>query len=895
MVILFGRGSELERLDALLDGIAAHGTAVLVRGEPGIGKSAMLGAATRAAARRGLRVLSTTGLESTPQLPFAGLHELLRPVLDGVEDLPGPQRDALRGALGFGGTAGDLFLTALATLDLLADAAPLLIVVEDAHWLDRASAEVLAFVARRLEAEPVVLLAAIRDGFDTPFDASALAELRLARLAGPAAGELLDAGAPGLRPGVRRRLLAEAAGNPLALVELPLAPVAAGAFPAAWAPLTARLEQAFGARVAALPDVTRTLLLVTALNDADPLAEILAAGSAVAGRACTVEDLAPAVEACLVDVQGGRVRLRHPLMRSALRQRAAGGERSAVHAALVDVLTGRPNRQVWHRAAATAGPDERIAADLDTAADRAYQQGAVVAAVEALQRAAELSADGGAATARRLRAAEIAFELGRADLVDRLLAGVDPAGLTPAERARLVWVRGGFEEHSGDGARGVRSLVGYARTVLADGDGDLALTLLGAAGSASFWHDPGPDVRGDVVAAAEEVPVDAADPRIIGILAYAAPIDRGAAVIINLRRWAPDAGGDPLAARLLGNAGAAVGAYDLSLQFATAALGPLRAQGRLGFAARALIVQANAASHLANLGVAIPAAEEAGRRADETAQPHLSALALAFEARIAALRGEPDRLERLAGTAERENLRATLSVVVHARGLAALADGRPADAFPVLRRLYDPADPAHHVMHGCAAIGDLAEAAARSGQGDAIAAILATMERRALLTPAESLHTGLRHARAVLAPDDTAEARYEEALRAGPPGWPFVRARALLSYGEWLRRQRRVAESRTRLRTARELFDALGTGAWGDRARQELRASGESSRSRVPAARDQLSPQELQIVQLAAEGLTNREIGARLYLSHRTVSTVLHRVFPRLDVTSRADLGGLLL
>ncbi|WP_433605923.1 AAA family ATPase [Dactylosporangium sp. CA-139114] len=900
--ILVGRREESRRLDELLDGIAERGAAVLVRGEPGIGKSVLLATGARAAAGRGLRVLSAVGVESQPQLPFAGLRALLEPVLAGVADLPAPQRDALRCALGEPVAEGgpDLFLTALATLDLLAEAAagtPVLLLVEDAQWLDRASADVLAFVARRLEAEPVVLLAAIRDGFDTPFDAAGLAELRLERLDAAAAGELLDARAPGLRPGLRRRLLLEAAGNPLALVELPLAPVpaGAGAFPAAWLPLTARLEQAFGARVAALPAVTRTLLLVAALNDTDLLAEILAAGRLVAGRRCGPEDLGPAVAACLADIEpgGGRLHLRHPLMRSALRQRAGDAERSAVHAALVDVLAGQPNRQVWHRAAATPGPDEGIAADLDAAADRAYRQGAVVAAVAALQRAAELSLDVRAGIARRIRAAEIAFELGRQDLVDRLLDEVEPATLSTAERARLAWVRGGFREHAQEGRQGVRSLIGFAHSVLADGDTDLALMLLGAAGTAAFWNDPGPDVRGDVVEVAERMPIDPADARLVGILAYTAPIDRGAAVIDNLWLWAPDAGGDPLAARLLGNAAAAVGAFDLSLQFATAALGPLRAQGRLGFVARALITQANAAVQLANLGVAIPAAEEAGRRADETAQPHLAALAQATEAKIAALRGEPDRLERLAGAAERDSMAASLSVVVHARGLAALADGRPADAYDALARLFDPADPAHHVMHGCAAIGDLAEAAARSGQAEAVAGVMATMERRARLTPAESLHNGLRHARAVLAGDDVAEQRYEEALRADVPGWPFVRARALLAYGEWLRRQRRVAESRTRLRTARELFDALGTNAWSDRARQELRASGESSRSRTPAARDQLTPQELQIVQLAAEGLTNREIGQRLYLSHRTVSTVLHRVFPKLGVTSRSDLSRL--
>jgi DNA-binding CsgD family transcriptional regulator len=268
----------------------------------------------------------------------------------------------------------------------------------------------------------------------------------------------------------------------------------------------------------------------------------------------------------------------------------------------------------------------------------------------------------------------------------------------------------------------------------------------------------------------------------------------------------------------------------------------------------------------------------------------MQATAQVTQAMLAALRGEPDRCEALAAEAERAALAVTarpvLATVRHARGLAALGDGRHAEAYEQLCRMYDHADPAHHLALRCYAVGDLAEAAVRGGHRDAVAGVVAEMETVARATPSPALHAGLRYARAVLAADTDAEALFQEALRADLMRWPFARARVQLAYGGWLRRQRRSAESRGHLRAARETFDALGTIPWSERARQELRASGETSRRRTPHARDQLTPQELQIAQMAAEDLTNREIGERLYLSHRTVSSHLHRIFPKLGITA---------
>ncbi|MER6893336.1 LuxR C-terminal-related transcriptional regulator, partial [Amycolatopsis sp. NPDC000740] len=311
---------------------------------------------------------------------------------------------------------------------------------------------------------------------------------------------------------------------------------------------------------------------------------------------------------------------------------------------------------------------------------------------------------------------------------------------------------------------------------------------------------------------------------------------------------------------------------------------------------RALAVQAWSRVRLGDLAGAAPSAAEAVRLARETGQPFMGGLALAVQAEIAALRGDHKQATALADEAERAGLaagaRPVLATVQLARGLVGLSEGRYEDAFADLRRLLDPADPAYQLALRAYCVAELTEAAVRAGQTEAMREILAELEPLAASTSAPALHIGLRYARAVLAPKETAEDLFTAALQADLSGWPAERGRVHLAFGEWLRRQRRVVESRAHLRTARETFDALGLTAWAERARRELRSAGESSPNRSPDARDKLTPHELSIAQLAAEGLTNREIGQRLYLSHRTVGTHLHRIFPKLGVSSRAELAG---
>lgn len=891
---LVGREAELRLLGDLVGRVGDGGGAVVVRGEAGVGKSALLAAAGRLAAESDVRVLRTAGVEAEAQVPFAGLYQLLRPIVGQVAELPGPQRAAVSAA--FGGTDGaapDLFLIALGTLNLVAEAAvraPVLLVVEDVQWLDRASADVLAFVARRLDFEPVVLLAAVRDGFPTSFDGAGLPELNLGRLTGPEAATLLDTRAPGLRPAVRARVLSEAAGNPLALVELPfvVGQVDGGA---SWLPLTTRLAEAFAARVSGLPTATRLLLLVAALNDGDRWSEVLAAAVVAGGEELTVDDLTPAIDVRLVQADGERVWFRHPLMRSAMHQRASLGQRQRVHAALARVLDGEADRRAWHRAASTVGPDEDVAAELEAAAARARWRGGLEAAVFALERAARLSADAGLRGERLLRAAELAFELGREHLVVRLLRQTETIELSKRQRSRLAWIRDRFDDGIRDVAAGAWSLTELAKGVAADGDTGFALKLLWSAALRCFWGEPGQAARDAIVAVAERLPIDPRDGRLLAILAYAAPVERAAVVVDRLNWLAAHENTHSRAARLA-DAAILVGAFDLGVGFSATAIVALRSQGRLGLLARCLTAQALSAAHLGDLSVAIPAAEEASQLTRETAQPVMHATALVAQAMIAALRGEEDRAESLAAEAERVALPVAaspvLATVQHALGLAALGGGRNDEAYEHLRRLYDSADPAYHLMLRCYAVGDLVEASIHSGHS--VDVVVQEMAALASMSGSPVLHAGLRYARALLAPDADAEELFVAALRADLARWPFARARVQLAYGGWLRRQRRVAESREHLRTARDTFDALGIIPWAERARRELRAAGETSRRRLPDARDRLTPQELQIAQLAADGLTNREIGEKLYLSHRTISSHLHRIFPKLGITARAAL-----
>jgi DNA-binding CsgD family transcriptional regulator len=900
---LYGREHELKVVANLVGGLAeGAGGVLVVCGEAGIGKSALLAAAARLAADSGVRVLSATGIQAEARLPFAGLHQLLRPVLPLTERLPPLQRAGLLSAFGMadGEPAGE-FLIGLAALELISEAAsatPVLLAVDDAQWLDEPSCVVLGFVARRLAAEPAALLVAIRDGIASPFGDAGLPELPLAGLTEPAATALLDARVPGLDPALRDRLLAEAAGNPLALVELPKAMrpglSASRGLPPPLLPLTARLERAFAAQESELPAATRTVLLAAAADDGGGLPEVLAAASALTGTAVTADALLPAIAVGLAEIDETGLRFRHPLIRSAIYQTASVSQRRAAHAALAGLLDHHPDRRTWHRAAAVLGPDEQVAADLEAAAVRAERRGAVVMAVDAFRRAAQLSEDAPSRGRRLQRAAIKAFDSGHPELGEDLLRAAESLDLAADQRTWVAYVRETFTGGgTWSGATMVDSFVGLAERMRAAGHTGTALDALLSIAMRCYWGNPSERTRSAVIAAAEKLPLPDTDPALLLILASADPVRRGALVNARIEVISPD-DTDPAEMYFAGVAAGTVWSWDRSLPLLEAGVNGLRRQGRLGLLVQALVTQAWAALHSSRIPAAMSAADEAARLAPETGQGHWAHAARLVEALVAAASGNAEAAAVMTQESE-SGYRAigaapNLGLVLFARGRGAVVNQRYAEGLAYLRRILDSADPAHHPYVGTWGLGDLVEAAAHVGDLDAARAYLDQLESLAAATSGSLLVAAAAYARPLVADGDDAERLYQAALADGLANWPDYRARMLLRYGEWLRRQRRAAESRAPLREARDSFDALGLASLAERARLELRAAGESSSRRQPRPWDQLTPQELQIARMAADGMSNRDIGQQLYISHRTVSAHLYRIFPKLGITSRSQL-----
>ena len=744
------------------------------------------------------------------------------------------------------------------------------------------------------------MLVALRDGHDEEVGELGLPEYVLHRLPDPAASAILDTRAPDLEPALRARLLAAAAGNPLALVELPTAAADAKVGLIAGSPalpVTARLERAFAARLRDVPEETRSLLLIAAADDSEALGEILTAGEILLARPVAPSMLRPALEARLVWLVGTDLHFRHPLVRSAIYHDADLERRTAAHAALAELFAEQPDRRAWHRAAATIGRDDSVAEELEDVAWRAHRRGAVLQAATSLGRSAQMSVNRAERGRRLLRGAELAFQVGRADLVRAYVDEARQLNLSARDNARAGWLSEIFHDGvPGDGER-VLSLVELAEQAR-DDDLDLALTLLHAAALRSWWGDPGAAVRGRVVAAVEQLPVDQRDSRALVIVAMAEPIARNASVMAGVAQAAPLARDDAEVALRLGMASHAVGDFEQSMRILPLAIAPLRAHARLGLLTHAVGLFASSAVFACDWPIAFAAGADYEQLAGETNQLIWRAGAAVIQSSIAGVRGEVEHAEAFATEVERllSSNRSSdiLSVLQNARGFTALAAGRYEDAYAQLARVFNPNDPAFHYRERYCSVGNLAEAALHTGRQAETRALVAELETEAAPSTQRALLHGLHYARAILAGDDGAEVEFERALRAVGPRWVFTHARINLAYGAWLRRQHRAGDSRAPLRAARDAFDRLDIPAWGERARQELRASGETSRKRRPEAWDELSPQELQIATLAAGGLSNREIGQRLYLSHRTVASHLYRMFPKLGITSRGQLGRVL-
>jgi DNA-binding CsgD family transcriptional regulator len=898
---LIGRDAEAELIDAVVDQLPDRGGALLLRGEPGIGKSALLQRGRDRAGARGTRTLAAVGVESEAELAFAGLHQLLQPLLGRMQSLPQPQRRALEAAFGISGEVQpDPFNVAMAALQVLSDAAdatPIVLVVDDAHWLDQATMGVLTFVARRLESEPVALLAAVRTGYETRVERAHLPVLDLMRLDAAASGELLDGSAPDLHPVMRARVLAEAAGNPLALLELarsmPVAASAGDGLLPGLPTLTERLEQAFTARLGELPTASGVALLAAALDGRATLDEIVRSVAAFTSRPAAPSILQPPVAAGLVQLNDADVRFRHPLVRSAVRQSAAPGQVRRMYETLSEVIVD-PERRLWHRAAATDGPDEEIAAALEAHARAARGRGAVTAAAAALQRAAALSAEPQAKAERLVSAAEVAYDLGLVDDVRRLVAEAQRLNPEARDRARLAWLE---EVVSGEvwfESGATKTFVDIAEKIREGGETDLALRSLVPIAHRAWWTRTRRATREYLVRAAQGIGFPEDDPRVLAICALADPEVTGASVLHRVSRLRVRGDTDAESLMFIGIAAEKAGDFAAGARFLARATEGLREQVRLAALTQCLSHYAWATTHTGEWGTAAVAAAEAQSLAGDTRQLQYGVTAELVGTLVAALRGNaPDLDARLSDLEQRVLAMkggALIATAHLARGASALGEGRNEDAFEHLWPVFDESDPAFHRFMRWTATLDLVESALGSGQTERVSPIIAELESIAATARTPLLSAQVTCARPLLADADRVEELFSAALAEDLTSLPFLRARTLFSYGRWLRRQRHSADSRGPLRGSITLFDSLGATAWSRRARQELRASGETIGQRTPDVRDHLTAQELQIAQLASNGLSNREIGERLFLSPRTVGGHLYRLFPKLGVSGRAQL-----
>ncbi len=897
---LIGRDDEIARVDALLDRVRDRGGTLVIRGEPGIGKSALVDRARGRASSLGARTLATVGVESESELAFAGLHQLLAPIASRIEGLADPQRQALDAAFGIDDRVEpDPFRVALAAYRLISDAAdssPLLLIADDAQWLDRSSVDALTFIGRRLDNEPVALIAGLREGFSTALEEAGLPILDLDRLSASDSERLLGRVASALSPPARSRVLAEAAGNPLGLVELARAASEARdpveLLLPAQAALTGRLERAFGARLHGLGEDTRQMLLAAALDGRASIEEVLSAATRVCGNEVALSALDGAAERGVAQAHGSEVRFRHPLIRSAVVCAAPLAQRLAMYEALAAVVRD-PERRLWHRAASAVGHDDEVAAALEEQAKVVRRRGAVMVAAAALERAATLTADPRRKGDRLVRAAELVYDLGHIDLVSRLLREAESTEVGPLDATRVAWLQ---QMISGDvwvekGA--ARTFVTIADQLLAGGDPDAAMRSLVPIAHRCWWTRASDRTRQYVVDAAQGVGFPDDDPRLLAVIALANPELTAPSVRRRVGRLQAQEITDPVATMYVGIAAEKAGDFAAGSRFLARAVERLRSQSRLGMLTQALVHYAWAATYAGDWEAAEGAGAEAAILARDTRQPQYGLTAQLVGALAAAMRGREADLDAALSWPERAlaamNGGPLLAPAHLARGAAALSEGRHDDAFRALWPVFDENDPAFHRFMRWPVVLDLVEAGGGEHAAQ-VARVTDELEEIALRSEPPILCAGLVCARPLVSDDDHAEALFVAALGRESQGYPFLRARTLFSFGRWLRRHRRSADSRAPLRDAINLFDALGAMRWSERARNELRATGEKIGPRTPEGRDRLTAQELQIAELAAAGLSNREIGERLFLSHRTIGSHLYRIFPKLGITARAQL-----
>ncbi|MFF3689664.1 AAA family ATPase [Streptomyces sp. NPDC002187] len=876
--VLIGRQDEIRRLDTLLQAARqGRGGALVLRGEPGIGKSALLRHLDEAAT--GFLVMRASGAEFEMELPFAALHQLIAPVTGRLTALPAPHRKALEIAFGLDTGTPDPFLVGVASLGLLVETVrerPLLCVVDDAQWLDQASAKALAFLARRVSAESIALVFAAREP-------SRLLELddlpghSLQGLGESDARALLAAAirAP-LDERVRDRILAEARGNPLALVELPRTAGLAGMAGGFAQPdsVPGVIEQSFRSRLELLPPAARLLVTVAA---ADPIGDpgLLWRAAELLGI-----DAAAAAESVPLVEFGTRIRFSHPLARSAAYRAAAPEERRKAHEALAAVTdpVADPDRQAWHRAQASAGPDEQVAAELEASATRAQERGGVAAAAAFLERSAALTISPVQRAERVLAAVQAKLSVGAFDTAADLLTTVATDDPSQAARADLLRGRLSFVRRRGDEGPTAYLLRAAARLAATD-----------PAWSRECYLDA---IEMGLLLGGLDHVVEAARKA----SPSGEPESGAAAVLAGLISLVGD--GHPAAGEILrpvvGDADDEVWARRPSLGFmvatelwnfdalhgiATRAVAAGRESGSFHALPIALAMQATATVHTGDFGTAMELISEEEAIADATGAAPLVYPRL----HLAAMRGRrKDAVELFASVDHRMSLSVQWATAVLSNGLA---------DYPAALKAAKQAVEYGAVGTAGLALPELVEAAMRCGETEIAAAALASLQER---TQAGRHAWGLgveACARALVTEDESA---YQEAIGLLDDSALVVyRARVHLLYGEWLRRQGRRRDARSTLRLAHESLSDLGMEAFAERAAGELRATGEQARSRTSKASDQLTMQEVHIARLVADGATSKEVAAKLFLSPRTVDAHLRNIFRKLGLTSRRQLRDL--
>ena len=903
--VLLGRRGEcavLERLVAVVR--AGQSRALVLSGEAGVGKTALLEYLVGRAA--GCRVVRAAGVQSEMELPFAGLHQLCLPLLDGLDRLPAPQRDALRTAFGLrAGEPPDRFLVSLAVLGLFAEMAherPLVCVVDDAQWLDRASAKALAFVARRLVAESVALVFAVRSA-DQAAELAGLPSLVVEGLPTDAARTLLRSVVRGpVDDRVLDRVVAETRGNPLALVELPrgltAAELSAGfGLAGEWA-LPDRIEEGYRRRLDLLADATRQLVLVAA---AEPLGDPVLLWRAAEQLGIDVA-AAPAAAAGLLKI-GPRVSFRHPLVRSAIYWSASAEQRRAAHRALAQATDPEadPDRRAWHMAHAAVGPDEDVAAELERCAGRAQDRGGLAAAAAFLERATELSPEPARRGERALAAALASHRAGAPDTAQRLLALAEAGPLDKLQRAQVDLLRAQIEFAVNRGADAAPLLLNAARQ-LQPLDAARARETYLEAFTAVLFAGPlasgggGREVAEAVRAAlppprrpgAADLLLDGLSTRFLDGYSAAAPIlrralssfleaglsgDEGLHWIWHAQVTAGDLGDDEACALLT----------DRHVQLArdSGALSELPLALTARITAHALAGELEEAEWL--LAELAAVSEAAG----SPRAPYGALMLTAWQGR------EADAAELVEATSHEMPRRGEgigLTYLSWAQAVLYNGLGRYEDALVVATR-GGGEHPWEMTMPTRGLLAELVEAGTRGGKADHAADALHRLTELARASGTDWALGLEARSRGLLSDGAAAESAYREAVdRLGRTRIRGELARAHLVYGEWLRRERRRLDAREHLRAAYDVFTAMGAAAFAQRAARELQAAGETARKRTVETSGELTAQEVQVVRLVREGLSNQEIAARLFISPRTVEWHLTKIFGKLHVTSRRQL-----